>query len=67
MATFKEILDSLDSDKRKLLFYAFENEMCQYVEYGESKFIGVNIKNQSHLKPTETVGVWSMGDVTKPS
>lgn len=61
----KEILDNLDSNKRKQLMYAFEHEFSQLVELEDNKFLGVNVSNLKHLEPIETVSNWTYGRIKK--
>ena len=44
--------------------YAFENEFAQYIELGNSKFVGVNVEPLTNLRILEAAGVWSYGTIT---
>ncbi len=60
----KSILQNLESEDRRRLMHAFDNEFAQHVEYAPGRFIGVNIQNTSHLKIDTRIGVWSEGEIT---
>lgn len=57
----KPVLDSLNSEQKRLLMYAFENGFAQHIKLKGGRFIGVNITNQPTLKVEETAGAWSIG------
>jgi len=59
--TIKEVLNSLDDKDRRLLMYAFEQGIAQYVSLPNGKYIGVNTINMKHLIPEQEAGVWSYG------
>lgn len=59
----KLILDSLHPEQRKLIFYAFEHDMSQYIKLDNNRFIGVNITHLPFLKIEESAGVWAIGEI----
>jgi hypothetical protein len=63
LLTIKDILDSLDPEKKRKLFYAFENGLSQHVNYHNGKFIGVNVTRNQLLNIEQTIGVWSIGTI----
>ena len=67
--TIKELLDKLSEDDRRVLSYAFEHELSQYVVF-EGRYIGVNLDGHPGLvDPDMKAGVYSSGpyDVPKDS
>lgn len=61
--TIKEVLNTLPDKDRRLLMYAFEHELSQYVELEGNMYIGVNISGNKRLIPDSEAGVWSYGKV----
>ena len=61
MTTIKEMLDALPISERKLLDYAFENGIGQYVMLPDNRFVGVNVGHLKHLKSDLSSGCWSAG------
>lgn len=63
--TLKSVLDSLSEEKRRLLMYAFEYDIEQWIVLPGGKFIGVNIVRVPFLipDPKMTAGRWCYGDV----
>jgi hypothetical protein len=59
----RQILDELPEQKRRLLMYAFEHDLGQYVQLDGGKFVGVNIQNIRNLQITESAGKWAVGIV----
>ena len=59
--TIKEILNNLEDKDRRLLMYAFENSIAQFVALPDGKYVGVNTSNIKHLAPEQVAGVWSYG------
>lgn len=65
--TIKEIIDSLSEDERKLLNYAFENSLSQFVRLPGGKFVGVNVSYLTYLEPDLIAGKWTYGrDTSSP-
>lgn len=65
--TIKEILDKLPDSDRRLLTYAFEHELSQFVVLSDGQYIGVNLdlRRQGNLNPPDMkAGVWTVG-ITK--
>ena len=64
MATFRERLDALTDDERRLLQYAFEQQIDgQFVTLPNNKFIGVNVQHVRHLQVEESIGCWAYGTI----
>lgn len=65
MTTLKEILDSLNSEQKSLLLYAFEYGLTQYVILPDGRYIGVNTVSVHYLIPDLKLsrGVWSVGQI----
>lgn len=61
MRTIKEILDSLPAENKRLLMYAFEHGLSQYVELPDNRYIGVNSNGVKHLFIEQAAGAWSTG------
>lgn len=65
--TIKQILDSLKDDERRLLNYAFEHEMTEYIRLKDSSgkpngcYVGVNAGRSPSLIPEQIAGAWSIG------
>lgn len=62
--TLRECLDSLNDEQRRLLMYAFEHELSQYVLMQDGRYIGVNTRSIPYLFPDFKMctGVWSVGE-----
>lgn len=58
----KDILNDLDDKERRLLMYAFENDLAQYIDLGDGKYVGVNTSQIKHLEPIEVAGLWAYGN-----
>lgn len=59
--TIKELLDSLPKDDQRLLDYAFENSLSQFVIV-DGRYVGVNLNGIPGLNaPDLKVGDWSSG------
>lgn len=64
-STIKEVLESLpDKDQRKLM-YAFESGIAQYIEFGNSQFIGVYVNAVPNLLPRLKAGDWTVGSIKR--
>jgi phage-related protein len=63
--TMLERLNNLTPKQRQQLQYAFENQIAQYVELSDHKFVGVGIAHLKHLKIEEAAGTWSFGTIVK--
>jgi len=61
--TLKERIGSLSAEQQRQLYYAFEHDISQYVEVGESQFIGVNVGNTKNLRVVDSAGVWAFGNI----
>lgn len=59
----KEELDKLTENQRRLLNYAFEHGLSQYVELPGKRFVGVNVDSLKTISIEESVGAWSTGVV----
>ena len=59
----KDVLDQLPKEQHRLLMYAFEHGLSQFVTLSGNKYIGVNTDKIKHLTPTEKVGVWTVGEI----
>jgi hypothetical protein len=59
--TIKEILDSLKDEDRRLLMYAFQHELGQFVRLDDGRYVGVNVKSFKQLRMEMETGVWSYG------
>ena len=58
----KDVLDNLQDDQRRQLFYAFDHEFAQHVVLPDNKFVGVNVVDP-HLVAEESAGVWTYGTI----
>ena len=63
MTTMRDRLNNLSIDHQRQLQYAFEQQFSQFVEIGDSKFVGVNVKHIAHLQIEESAGTWSYGTI----
>jgi hypothetical protein len=65
MVDIKEVLNSLDKEKRLQLMMAFNDGLSDYIEYEPGYFIGVNLVSEKfpNLKITNTRGSWCIGEV----
>lgn len=63
--TVKNVLDNLPKKEKATIMYAFENDLTQFVEYTEGKFIGVNTDCVKMLKPEVKTGPWRLGIICK--
>lgn len=59
----KDVLDTLDHKEKRLLMYAFEHDLTQYINLEDGQYIGVNTNRLKHLVPDQEAGVWSIGKV----
>jgi len=59
----KMILDNLTEEQRAQLMYAFEQQISQYIELSDNRFIGVNVNTLKTLKIRESNGVWAYGEI----
>jgi hypothetical protein len=64
MATsIKELLDEISDEDRRILNYAFEHGISQYVLMLDGRYIGVNLDGHPGLsEPDIRAGLWSSGD-----
>lgn len=62
-----DTLKRLPDDKRRILQYAFEHGIAQFVESEPGHFVGVNINQKQfpNLHTSDSVGVWSEGKIAK--
>ncbi len=58
--SLKSVLDNLEAEQRRRLIHAFDNNITQYVELPDSKFVGVHI-DIPNFQIIEQVGSWSYG------
>ena len=59
----RDIIDSLPTQERDQLMYAFEHEFSQDIVLPNGKFIGVNLTGkEAQLEIVEEVGVWCYGN-----
>jgi len=65
--SIKSKIEALSVEQRRLLAHSFDNFFSQYIEFGDSQFVGVHLDKIKHknLKIEETVGVWSAGKIIK--
>ena len=63
MKTMRDRLNDLTVEQQRQLQYAFEQQFAQYVEIGDGKFVGVNVKSIPHLEILESAGTWSYGRI----
>lgn len=63
--TLKDRLSSLPDQQQRQLYYAFEHGIAQYVEVGESMFVGVNVETIKNLRPIDVAGAWSFGSISR--
>ena len=63
MQTMRDRLNALSMDQQRQLQYAFENQFAQFIEVGDSKFVGVGVEHIKHLEITESAGTWSYGNI----
>ncbi|MCK9460587.1 MAG: hypothetical protein M0R80_13190 [Proteobacteria bacterium] len=61
----REVLDNLVERDRRVLLHAFDTDLSQYIETSKDRFVGVHIDpNNKKFKITESVGAWSIGELT---
>lgn len=67
--TLKELLDGLSVEERRLLMYAFEYDLTQYVILPNGRYLGVNASKVKYLVPDLSMssGKWSTGDCKIPN
>ncbi len=61
----KELLNSLPTNLRNQLMFAFEQDMEQLVELDDGMFLGVNIVESSKLSIEEVAGKFFYGRIIK--
>ena len=59
----RELLKSLSQTDYKLLRYAHENDIAQYIVLDGGIFVGVNVEPLRNLEILEQVGSWAYGKV----
>lgn len=65
MITIKETYDSLTSEQKRVLNYAFEYSISQHIELADGRYIGVHTDKIKNLKPESTSGAWAIGHIQK--
>ena len=63
--TLKQALDALPQEKKAVLMFAFEQQIPQYVELANNKYLGVKTQVFPNLVPEITLGDWSFGEIKK--
>lgn len=67
--TVKEVLDDLPDEDKRLLNFALEMEITQFIALKgpdgqpDGRYIGVNCERIGHLSPKFRAGVWSVGTI----
>ena len=67
--SIKDKIEKLTPQERRRLSHAFDCQLAQYVEFGESnEFVGVHLdpKRFPNLHIEKQVGIWSYGTINKP-
>lgn len=57
--SIREILDSLASNQKAQLMYAFENSFSQRINLTDGSFIGVNIEKTDSIEIIQAAGFWT--------
>ena len=62
----RDVLNSLDMEKRRILSYALDHDVSQVVKLpagrdGVIKFVGININPGANMVVEESVGAWKYG------
>ena len=60
-----EVLKKLTDKQRAQLMYAFENDIAQFIEYKNRRYVGVHTEHIKNLRPEQTVGKWAEGEIKK--
>lgn len=63
MTTIGAIYAGLSKEQQRLLNYAHEHTISQFIKLDGGKYIGVHVKNIRNLKPAIETGAWSYGDI----
>lgn len=63
--TLKQALDMLPPEKKAVLMFAFEQQIPQYVELSDGKYLGVKADVFPNLSPETTLGDWSFGAIKR--
>lgn len=65
--SIKSKIEQLTLQERRQLSHAFDCQVPQYIEFGNSEFVGVHLdsKRFPNLQIIESVGVWSYGTINK--
>ena len=59
----RELLNNLPIEDMRVLKYAFEEEIAQYIELDGGIFVGVNVEPLQHLEIVEQHGPWAYGRI----
>jgi hypothetical protein len=65
MITIKAIYDKLTPEERRLLNYALETQVGQFVRLSDSRYIGVHVNHIKNLRPEILVGAWAYGRINE--
>lgn len=57
----KEKIAELTDQQRRQLSFAFDSGISQIVKFGNSKFVGVNLRCFKNLEVLETINSWTYG------
>ena len=63
LVMIKQLLKELDAVHKRQLMYAFEQEITQFVELEDGKFLGVNVDGIPFLEILEQAGSWAYGRI----
>ena len=60
-----QLIKDLKPDQKKLLNYAFENELSEIIMLSETHFLGVNAHRIPKVQIIESKGAWSYGTIQR--
>jgi hypothetical protein len=63
MISISAILKTLKPNERRILDYAHEHGISQYVEFSPGRFVGVDAERISYLAIERSTGRWSTGSI----
>jgi hypothetical protein len=64
MKDLRTLIKELSPENRKLLMYAFEEQIPQYVSVGNGIIVGVYLQENPLIKIIESAGAWSKGELS---
>lgn len=63
MTVIGSIYAKLKPKDQRLLDYALEHSLSQFVKLDGGKYVGVHVETIRNLRPEVVTGVWSYGDI----